>query len=173
MNRPAGRLCAITPTVETSAAEVNKKATAEVRNASSVQGGVGPHKSHGRACEPCTKQGAHKVQFDFEPGRTEARSTMSKPTDSRSKTCECDDERDDSSEARDVREASRSPFDANAQRGQNRAGVEVACGEDFDDFESSHPVDPRIADERIEDEGPEILARVHDRGHDVIDSEDE
>lgn len=61
------------------------------------------------------------------------------------------------------------PFDVNAQRGQNRAGVEVDDGESFDDYEGARPIDPHAADERLDDEGPEIRARKHDLGHDVVD----
>jgi hypothetical protein len=65
------------------------------------------------------------------------------------------------------------PYDVNAQHGQNRAGVELADGEDFDEYESSHPIDPRAADERLEDEGPEIRGRMHDLGHDVVAQDDD
>ena len=55
----------------------------------------------------------------------------------------------------------------NAQHGQNRAGVDVESGVTFEEFESKVPIDPKAADDRIADEGPEIQARVHALGHDV------
>jgi hypothetical protein len=61
------------------------------------------------------------------------------------------------------------PYERNAQHGQNRAGVEVQADLEFEDFEGQHPIDPAAADARERDEGPEIRARVHARGHDVTD----
>lgn len=65
------------------------------------------------------------------------------------------------------------PNEINAQHGQNRTGVEVANDTAFDDYESSLPFDPHAADERVEDEGPEIRNRIHDLGHDVVLPPDE
>jgi hypothetical protein len=62
-------------------------------------------------------------------------------------------------------------YERNAQHGQNRAGVDVAEGEAFDEWESALPIDPKRADERVADEGDEIRARVHARGHDVLDED--
>jgi hypothetical protein len=56
-------------------------------------------------------------------------------------------------------------FGANAQHGQNRAGVEVEAGRDFDDYEGAMPIDPSLADERERDEGPEIRERARANGY--------
>lgn len=60
------------------------------------------------------------------------------------------------------------PYDRNAQHGQNRAGVDVQDDLEFDEYEGAQPIDPRAADERERDEGPKIRKRVHDRGHDIV-----
>jgi hypothetical protein len=60
-------------------------------------------------------------------------------------------------------------YERNARHGQNRAGIELGSDESFEEFESALPVDPRAADERLADEGPEIQARKHEKGHDVLD----
>jgi hypothetical protein len=61
-------------------------------------------------------------------------------------------------------------FGVNAQHGQNRAGVEVEAGRDFDDYEGAAPIDPSIADERERDEGPEIRERARENGY-LVDDE--
>jgi hypothetical protein len=68
-----------------------------------------------------------------------------------------------------VADVARVAYERNAQHGQNRAGVDVADDEPFDEWESTSPIDPHRADEREADEGDEIRARIHDRGHDVLD----
>ena len=59
-------------------------------------------------------------------------------------------------------------YEFNAQHGQNRSGVTLEVGRDVDEFDSLHPIDPHAADEREAEEGEDIHARVHARGHDVV-----
>src|SRR5438105_2648347 len=74
-----------------------------------------------------------------------------------------------SSEAR-VTGPGRGGYARKAQHGQNRAGERLG-DEDPDDFGARAPIDPSQADAREADEGPEIRARVHERGHDVVEGE--
>lgn len=59
-------------------------------------------------------------------------------------------------------------YEANASHGQNRAGVALGDNESFEDYVGAQPIDPHRADELVEDEGPEIRARMHARGNDVV-----
>jgi hypothetical protein len=76
------------------------------------------------------------------------------------------------SDRKDEIEQPLNPYELNAQAGQNRAGVELQGGESFEEYESGLAIDPRAADDRLEDEGPEIRARKHARGHDVVDPDE-